>query len=245
MQYYIVGAASIIFGTVWAISGITIGRKLYNNVKNEDHQERGKVIQRIMTTYSMVQCAAWPIFMIAAWILYVNKNIFGIIQPFQVRYSIITFRFLFTMFKVYIGFNSMIISMCRYIFIVHDNFVSKIGIQRTKCIFICSSVVLPILISFLNDAIQPIEMTWICMFMSPGNLENSQGNIGNDSHGIFCAKDVMEGISESPIYNVFHEHFSAPFTYGLQIFTKVLVIITTSNIVEGFMYSHTFIYITR
>ena len=193
----------------------------------------------------MVQCVGWPIFMIVAWTLYVNKNVFSIAQPFMVRYVIITGRFLFTMFRVYIGFNSMIISMCRYTFIVYDNCVCKIGIQRMKYVFICTSVVLPILIAFFNEATHPIEIAWICMFMPQENLKNPQGNNRNDSQGIFCAKDIMEDITESPIYNVLHEQLSAPFVYGLQIFTKALLITITSNILEGFMYSHTFIYITR
>ena len=245
MQYIIVSVALFIFGTIWALSGMTIGRKLYNNVRKEDHQERGKVIQRIMKTYSMVQCVGWPIVMIAAWILYVNNNVFTFIQPFMVRYAIITLRFLYTMFRVYIGFNSLIISMCRYTFIVYENFVCKIGIRRMKYIFLCSSVVLPILIAFFNEATHPIEIAWICVFMPQDNLKNPQCNDGNDSHGIFCAKNIMEDITESPIYNVLHEHLSSPFSYGLQMFTKALLIATTSNILEGFMYLHTFIYIRR
>ena len=245
MHYIIVSAVLIIFGIIWAISGITICKQLYNNVRKEDHQERGKVIQQIMKTYSAVQCVGWPIVMIAAWILYVNKNVFGIIQPFMVRYAIITLRFLFTMFRVYIGFNSLIISMCRYTFIVYENYVCKIGIQRMKYLFLCTSVALPILIAFLNEATHPIEIAWICVFQPQDNLKNPQSNNGSDSQGIFCAKDIMEDITESPIYNVLHDTLPAPFAYGIQMFTKALLITITSNILEGFMYSHTFIYIRR
>ena len=57
----------------YGIIGITIGRKFYQNVQKEDHQERGKVIQRIMKTYAMVQCIMWPVIGILALAFYVNK----------------------------------------------------------------------------------------------------------------------------------------------------------------------------
>ena len=45
----------VTFLTIMPI-GIIVNRKLYHNIKNEVHRENGKVIQRILKTYSLVQC---------------------------------------------------------------------------------------------------------------------------------------------------------------------------------------------
>ena len=73
MQYTVVIVTLTISGILFSIFGIIISKKLYKNVREEVHQERGKVIQRIMKTYSLVQCVGWPLMMITAWLLYVNK----------------------------------------------------------------------------------------------------------------------------------------------------------------------------
>ena len=41
--------------------GLAICRKLYIDTKNEEHKEKGKVIQRIMKTYCLIQCGVWPV----------------------------------------------------------------------------------------------------------------------------------------------------------------------------------------
>ena len=61
MYYMAISIFLILFGLLWTIAGMTVCKKLYDKVRNEDHQERGKVIQRIMKTYAMAQLLSWPI----------------------------------------------------------------------------------------------------------------------------------------------------------------------------------------
>ena len=129
----------ILFGLLWTIAGMRVCKKLYDKVRNEDHQERGKVIQRIMKTYAMAQLVSWPLVMISGWFLHVNKTLFRFVEPFVVRYLIITLRCFYSTFRGYIGFNSLIIAACRYCFIVKDSLVSRIGIERTRYIFLTTS----------------------------------------------------------------------------------------------------------
>ena len=60
MMNYILISHIVVFITVMPL-GIFIHRKLYNNINNEKHRESGKVIQRILKTYSIIQCTLAPL----------------------------------------------------------------------------------------------------------------------------------------------------------------------------------------
>ena len=241
MPYIVQSVSLISFGLMWSVAGIFVCRKLYKNVKKEDHQERGKVIQRIMTTYAFVQCLAWPLMMISAWLLYVNKNALNLVDPFVTGYLIIALRFLYVWFRVYIGFNSLIYAICRYCFIVKDSFVSHIGVKRIRYIFLTSSIAIPAFLALSNEATLPVEITWICMFMPSHN----ESTVTGSSSDIFCAKDTMMDVSESPLFNLLHDHLSPSMSFGLQICHKIVLIIATSNLLEGILYIHIFFFIRR
>ena len=82
MYYMAISIFLILFGLLWTFAGMRVCKKLYDKVRNEDHQERGKVIQRIMKTYAMAQLVSWPLVMITAWFLHVNKSIFRFVEVF-------------------------------------------------------------------------------------------------------------------------------------------------------------------
>ena len=233
----------ILFGLLWTIAGMTVCKKLYNKVRNEDHQERGKVIQRIMKTYAIVQLVSWPLVMISAWFLNVNKSILRFVQPFVIRYLIISLRFLYSTFRGYIGFNSLIIAICRYTFVLYDRQVYNIGFKRVAYVYLISSVGIPIFFSFLSEATHPIEDLWICMFMPQDNptLEEPR----NETRGILCDQNTIQDVIESPIYYLFKDHLPCSVTYGMWICVKIFVVISNFNIIEGFMYAHIFLYMNR
>ena len=147
MQFVVVSVVLIIVGSLYTIAGIAIGKKFYDNVRKEEHQERGKVIQKIMKTYALVQCIGWPIVMILAWLLYINKFVLTILQHDITRQAMISLRFGYTMFRVYVGFNSLIIAICRYSFIIHEDQVFKFGVNRIRSILQICSVVIPIVLA--------------------------------------------------------------------------------------------------
>ena len=67
--------------------GIIVGMRLYNNLKNEKHQEQGKVIQRILKTYAIVQCIGWPCMMIFVGLLLIDRfvtNFVDLVVPASV-----------------------------------------------------------------------------------------------------------------------------------------------------------------
>ena len=234
----------IIFLILWSSAGVVIGKNFYIKVKKEEHQERGKVIQRIMKTYALVQCICWPSFGFLAYLFYLNKTVMTIFHPVLIRPAIILFRFTYTSFRVYIGFNSLIIALCRYSFVVLEMQVLRIGIKRMRKAFLISSVFLPIFIAILNEASIPIEIVWLCLFVPRSNqtiLMPDENELG----GILCTKSNVEQLSESPIYTLIHGHLPQYVDNGMEMCAKVLIWLIFLNVLEGFMYIHTFLYMRR
>ena len=234
----------IIFLILWSSAGVVIGKNFYIKVKKEEHQERGKVIQRIMKTYALVQCICWPSFGWVAYLLYLNKTAMTIFHPALIRPAIILYRFTYTSFRVYIGFNSLIIALCRYSFVVLEMQVLRIGIKRMRKAFLISSVFMPIFIAILNEASIPIEIVWLCLFVPRSNqtiLMPDENELG----GILCTKSNVEQVSESPIYSFIHGHLPQYVDNGMEIFAKVFIWLIFLNVLECFMYIHTFMFMRR
>ena len=197
-----------------------------------------------MKTYALVQCICWPSFGCIAFLLYLNKTIMTIIDPALIRVAIIFFRFTYTSFRVYIGLNSLIIALCRYSFVVLEMQVLRIGIKRLRKAFLISSVFMPIFIAILNEASIPIEIVWLCLFVPRGNQTILMPN-KNQLGGILCTKSNVEQVSESPIYSFIHGHLPQYVDNGMEIFAKVFIWLIFLNVLEGFMYIHTFMFMRR
>ena len=242
MQYLVTNLLLLLFGVIWSIIGICINKKFYNNVKKEDHQERGKVIQRIMKTYSLVQCFVWPLVMTFSWTLHLIKIVlYNTVSPILIRHCITTLRFLFTIFRIYIGFNSLIIALCRYSFIVYETQVYKLGFKRIRYLYLSCSIAIPLLVGFLNEVSVPIETPWACLFMP----EDDQTLEDHDNLGLFCTQDTYANVTQSPLYEVLHRHIPQVVINGIHLLCQILILIIYSNVLEGLMYLHTFLHSIR
>ena len=244
MDYIVPIAILLVFFILWSISGVVIGKNFYSKVKNEEQQERGKVIQRIMKTYALVQCICWPLFGGLAFLLYLNKTVMTIFPPVLIRPAIILSRFTFTVFRTYIGFNSLVIAICRYSFVVLENQALEIGIKRLRKAFLVSSVSIPIFIALLNEASIPTEIVWLCLF-APRINQTILMPDENELGGILCTKSNVGQVGESPVYSLFHGYLPEYFDIGMEICAKVLIWLIFLNVLEGFMYIHTFSYMRR
>ena len=243
MHFVAVSLALILLGSLFAIAGIALGKKLYDNVQKEDHQEKGKIMQKITKTYALLQCIGYPIVMISAWLLYVNKFVLTIFRPGMARHAILILRLVYTLLRSYVGLNSLIIALCRYTFILCENQVYNIGINRFRSIVLSCSVVMPIILAFSNEATHPVEISWTCLFMPYCN-QKLQIDLRNASN-IFCSRHHVQEIAESLIYTVYNEYLPQLFTQGMKIFHAVFVVILSSNVLEGFLYCHIFTHVKR
>ena len=242
MQSLVLGAALLLILLIFSAVGIFICKTFYNNQKQDDTKEKGKIIQRILKTYALVQCIGWPLLMSWAWIFYVNRARFN---SFGIRFmqaGITSLRILRGLLRDYIGFNSFIIALCRYTFIVKDDIVIRTGITKIRQIFISCSVSFPILLALVNEATTPIEHTWFCLFVSN---QSTQTNHYNDDSGTFCNQDTVIRAFESPINTFFEENLPLSIRYPIYIIHLIMIVIAHSNILEGMMYLHVYIYYFR
>ena len=242
MQSFVLGAVLLFILLIISVVGIFICKKFYNDQKADDTMQKRKVIQRILKTYALVQCVGWPLMMSWAWVFYVNRTRFNSFGTGFMQAGITSLRLLRGLLRDYIGFNSFIIALCRYTFIIKDEMVIRIGITKIRQIFISCSVSFPILLAVVNEATNPIEHTWFCLFVSNQSI---QTNHYNDDRGTFCNQDTVIRTFESPINALFEENLPLSIRYPIYIIHLLMIVIAHSNILEGIMYLHVYIYYFR
>ena len=230
-----------VFGVIVSSLGVIVNRKLYYNIKNEEHQEKGKVIQRILKTYSIVQCISWPLIITIAFVLKANKDIFDVLPESLLRNSIVILRVIYTFTNCYTGFNSLILAITRYTFIVYDARAEVIGIIRLRKFFIFASLGLPIFLAFLNDAVTPIEDTWISRFTPHYNYSFSISALNN----VTSNETATSIFGQSPLFSIIHELIPTIIISGMEIICLLMIFLTFSNVVEGFIYFHIYFYCNR
>ena len=217
-------------------SVILVNKKLYLNIKNEEHLERGKVIQYLVKTYALVQCVGWP-FMILTY------GSFRLISHFSVDLPLRTithsFRFLFTIFRDYVQFHSLIIAITRYTFIVHDSSAARFGINRLRKIFIATSFVIPLLSSVFYELTHPIERTYLYWFYGEKWTVISQ-NVTENQNAEQSGDEL-----ESAFFVQFRTFFSSSVINAISAVENVIFSIIYSNLVEGCIYYHIFIWYQR
>ena len=197
--------------------GIIAGIRLYKNLKNEKHQEQGKVIQRIMKTYTVLQCVIWPLIMVCAMLLRANTLFIKFLAPSLERHVICMLRFLFSLFRTYIGFNSLIIAICRYCFIVFHQMTSAVGIDKARKLLLCGSFGVPLLATLLHEATTPMAHAWTSL-------------------------STAEDSFQSTIYELASRLLPTFVTDGIAILCMSLRAVIFSNIGEGLIYLHIYIY---
>ena len=219
--------------------GIMIHRKLYKNIKNEEHLEKGKVIQRIIKTYSIIQCFLWPLCLILS-TPFLDNNILNKFTPEQEFYLIQISRFISTFLRHYAGFHSLIVALCRYVFIVFNEKAEKIGIKKLRSFFINCSIELPLFITICEFLFYPAK-DWISNFRFSN--ETFQ-NVTNED--LASAQDSMNlNFEENAFYRTIPRYIPL---LPIIIIKCVLIIIWAiiySNVAEGLLYGHIFFLMKR
>ena len=219
--------------------GIKIHKKLYRNIKNEEHLEKGKVIQRIIKTYSIVQCFLWPLCLILS-TPFLDHNILNNFTSEQKFYLIQISRFISTFLRHYAGFHSLIVALCRYVFIVFDAKADKIGIKKLRSFFINCSIELPLFITICEFLFYPAK-DWISNFRFSNeafqNVTNQDLELAQDS--------INLNFEENVFYRTIQRYIPL---LPISIIKFVLIImwaIIYSNVAEGLLYGHIFFRMKR
>ena len=170
-----------------------------------------------MNTYTLIQCVSWPIFLISISLLRTNKNVIKFLAPTLEQHAIIILRSLYVLFRSYVGFNSLIIAICRYCFIVFDQTTASFGIGQARKVLLGASFGIPLLVAILGEATLPMEHMW---------------------RALSTAEDAFE----SPTYELTNSFLPSLVTYGIGLFCMALLGFIFSNIGEGLIYLHIYIY---
>ena len=221
--------------------GIIVNRTLFRNINKGNHREKGKIVQRIIKTYSIVQCISWPFILISTVILYFNKTAFKIIPTNLFHPAISIIRLICALNRNYVAFNSLIIATSRYIFVVFEKQIDTFKIRNVRAFLLTISVGVPMISTLLHQTATPTGIQWLSFFMP--HTDEIQLLFANQSLDI---NDVlMSEIEQSPIYTFVHEYLPSSLINVIWFVEIFMSIAIYSNIIEGYMYAHCYYIIKR
>ena len=229
----------IILGCFAIPFGIMIHKKLYHNIKNEEHLEKGQIIQRIIKTYAIVQCILWPSCLILS-SPFLDSTILNQIPPSPRFYLIQLSRCLSTFLRHFAGFHSLIIAISRYVFIIFNRKAEKIGIKRLRILFISSSIEVPLFITFVEVLFFPVK-GWLSHFRFSEDLSENVMKNGSLFHQPLMDSDFYE----NALYHTIQSYFPQKLIGIIRWIVIITAITVYSNVVEGLMYGHIFMFHKR
>ena len=218
--------------------GLIIGRKLYLDIKQEEFHEKGKVLQRMMKTYIVVQCLAWPL----TWSLMAVVSIIATTTQLTsknsalealVRVLISISRFLYILILSYAGFNSLIVAICRYIFIVVVKHNDSFTIKKIRTWVISASIVIPVMVTALHEATIPLNKHMV---------EEILGYMVAPENPSYPIQNITIIVHQSPIFTIFDEYFPPTIKFAFHIAGTAMKLAIFSNVLEGCIYLHIYIY---
>ena len=227
--------------------GLVICRKLYIDTKNEEHKEKGKVIQRIMKTYCVVQCAVWQVISVVFGLArFAKSSIYTYNHQNSMMVIVSCLRSLIRLILGYVGFNSFVIASCRYVFTMHASHDEFTTVRKIRKFFIAISIMVPITLWVLTEAFIA------CPEVGPDVVgyqtladSISQSNLKDVNRTLDGTIDTLEErysvIPQSPLFLIVKKYVSPSITFGLKIALYVVQFILFSNVFEGVLYTHIFI----
>ena len=225
--------------------GLIIGKRLYQNIKQEERGEKGQVLQRIMKTYIIIQCIAWPLTLslfvvvsiMARTTQFTGKNL--ALEVF-LRALISSKRFLYTLTLLYVGFNSLIVAICRYIFIVLVQHNDTFTIKKIRSWVIAASIFIPMMLAILHEATSPLNDRW---------LDTIRMETPANSTSVIISKYPVTNatiiVHQSPVFTIFDEYVPPAIKFGISIICTAMKLVIFSNILEGCIYLHIYIHNRR
>ena len=210
---------------------VIINGKLYKKTNAEEHLEKGKVIQHLIKTYSLLQCICWPCIVIFPVICGFVDVLCEIGRPPLYQYILFAYRFCTCLYRDYISFNSLIVAISRYTFVVFGGYTEAFGIPRVKAVLVSGSFVVPIVNSILFEFTQPTEQEFFAVFFD-------EASVNEKTFLTYPNKTVSKNYPQSPVYTAVNTYVPPGFVYIMSIMTNIMMVLIYSNIIEGFLYAH-------
>ena len=233
------------------IVGVIINYRLLKSVRNEEQGEPGKILQRILETYALVQVICWPCLVLGyTSLVYIMQNYENFLDPCIIINIHHIFMFAFLLVRFFIGLNSLILAVGRYAFVVQHIRMLSFGIKRFGKLLVHSSFFVPVLMSLWASAVMSFEYrfggSWYAKYANfcPSTYDDDiQTHTANDNDEF--QPYTANGMYRSPLYNLMN-HYTTPvirkaFYVGFVIMSSILYL----NITEGIIYIKSAIFITR
>ena len=119
--------------------------------------------------------------------------------------------------------------------------IEKIGVKRMRSLLITSSIGIPIFVSILNEALIPVEKIWIALFMPNYRYSYDKNSYYNETDIV----NANESVEQSPFFFIADSYLPNSIKSGLRLVRFIMLFLIHSNVLEGIMYLHTFLYSFR
>ena len=226
-----------LFGiVVICLPGIFVNLKLLRNIKHEQRKETGKILQSILRHLSISQIAFWPSMFLVLWIIKLDEILIHLINPCFYRYIGLALRFTYFVFRFYIGFNSVVVAICRTCLLVYENHITNFGLSRFKNILIYGSILIPTTIVLLAEATIPIQ--------NYDKYLATESTWCKESGQVSDLDDPVE-INQSPIYSFTQKYVHHYLVILVEMLCYFVGFLSFSNIIEGVLYLHAWTFILR
>ena len=194
--------------------GIAIGYKVYRNINEEEFKDKGKVIQRIIKTYALVQCVSWPLVLVLFGVKSaVIRSSFLVNRPSMTATFVHISNFIVKLTLMYVGLNSLIIALCRYIFVMIVTHNDAGSIKKVRNLIVIASVMVPIMITFLNEAFVP--MSEYKIHLMHHQVEAMETTISSSTFSVLQNTTLI--IRQSLISDAINDFFPQPFLRDLKV----------------------------
>ena len=222
--------------------GIAINCKVYRNINEEELKDKGKVIQRIIKTYALVQCVSWPLVLVLIGVKSaVIRSAFLVNHPSMTVTFIHISNFIVKLTLMYVGFNSLIIAVCRYTFMMIVTHNDASTIKKIRQLIVTISIMVPIIITVLNEAFVP--MSEYKIHLMPHQVEILETKMSSNTFCILQNTTLI--IRQSLIYDDIQDLMPQSFLRPLKDVVCIINFAACSNIFEAVFYTHIFWYNKR
>ena len=232
---YISSGADLFISSLVSSIGLLINKKFLNDT-NEDEKKKGcgtstGIVNGVMKLYTKCLMVLQPLYSLLFLLACQDLDL-----PEWMQYLSCYDQYIAATTRFYVGFNSLVIALMRYTFIVHHETILIFGKDKAKAIFYHGSYCIPIVLGIIHALFVPV----------PDNAQNpvhsfcKNFNLYNNLQNVTCGDP--DGLHDqcSPILSMTHRYVPVEISISIGIFLKAIVFLILSNFLEGILYWRTF-----
>ena len=221
--------SEFIFTLIICTCGVTLNIKFSKKLEQERRCKpvgrKGNVIEPIMRWFIKLQIVYWPLELFVFWTV-VNDLMPSSINP-QICFL---GAFIITCGRLIVAFNSIILALIRYLYIVYSQKASKREFDKVARWFQIASLAVPF----------SIHIVWLLTFDRSFIRENIIEKFYTEENGT-TNTNSPQCTEEAPLSVTFtSQYLPKPFLDTVGIFTMIVEAIAYLNIAECFLYAKIF-----